>query len=314
MILSYLSMFLIYILTVHSEISFELFLHGRSMERLSNIFGRAENGKVRFVVSDLTKKSEQAIVYDYVIHGASPASAWYIKNKPVEVILPNILGTYHFLEYAKRNRHTKVVFLSSYAVYGMTDKKILSENDYGIINPSNTKYCYSEAKRMSEQLCTAYSEEYDLDTSMIRICHTYGPTFDIEHDTRIIPRTIKKILKREDIEIYQDESDFTQYTYVADIAMAILYVLFADKRAGIYNACSNEVVKVGDMIKCMVDSDERIVSRITQKIQDKNYDFIKPKNQMYARADNKRLKSLGWKESFTMEAGIKSMMRYYLDL
>ncbi len=122
-------------------------------------------------------------------------------------------------------------------------------------------------------MCRAFWNQYGVPTSIIRSCHTYEPTFDIEHDSRIIPRTIKKIKNGEDVVIYRDPHSVIQYTYIADMIAAILLVLVKEEMGKAYNSGGSEIVKMGYVIEWMLKADKSIKSKLIEKRIDCNYSF-----------------------------------------
>lgn len=213
----------------------KLYLQFRSKEKAQRIVGDVlSNENVYCLDMDLENPITLNIEFDYIMHGASPASTFYFKNMPVEVIGPNTIGTWNLLNYVKNNPVENFLMYSSNSIYGSyPDKqKVLKEDDIGVINPVGERACYIEAKRLAEQMCVAFHTEYGVNTNSIRISHTYGPGFDIDNDNRIIPRTIKNILNGNNIEIYKDPNSLIQYTYIADTIAGILTVLTMGDKAG----------------------------------------------------------------------------------
>lgn len=312
MITTYLSQYLCYLA---EEFNLLLYLQCRNIDKANRSFVDFLTKKNIHIVNwDFEKNKLPDIRFDYIIHAASPASTKFFIEKPVDVISPNVIGTWNLLNYAKNNDVKKVLLLSSNSIYGEggVDKSSLSENDYGIVNPLNERASYIESKRLAEQMGIAFYRQYGVPTSIIRICHTYGPTFDLEKDGRIIPRVIKQILNNEDIVIYKDPHSFIQYTYVADMISAILLVLLCGVNGVAYNAGADELVKMDDVIEWMVRADKKITSKIIEKRIDKNYSFSKGKGINFVKLENDRLCSLGWRQLFLNKDGFTRTVKSYL--
>lgn len=252
---------------------------------------------------------------DYIIHAASPASTKFFVESPVNVISPNVIGTWNLLQYAKDIGVKRFLLFSSNSIYGEggIDKTVLTENDYGIVDPLNDRSSYIESKRIAEQMCIAFWRQYELPASMIRICHTYGPSFDIRRDTRIIPRVIRQILNGEDITIYKDPNSVIQYTYIADMIAAIILVLIEGQNGEAYNSGGDEIVKMDDVIAWMINADPRIKSRLIEKEMDDNYSFGKGKGVNSLMLSSEKLKALGWKQLYNNEEGFTRVVKCYLE-
>ena len=312
MITSYLCLFLIHIM---DKFDLELYLQGRNERKLRERYGNFEDKRhVHLMTFDFEKGGIPDIKPDFILHAASAASTKYFIECPVDVLRPNTVGTWNLLNYAKENHVEKFLFFSSNSIYGEggVNKAVLTENDYGIVDPLNDRSCYIESKRMSEQMCAAFWKQYRVPSVIIRICHTYGPTFDIEQDTRIIPRTIKKILCDSDIEIYRDPDSVIQYTYIADMVAAILLIMLKGNNGEAYNAGSDEIVKMDDVISWMLQADPQIKSKLIEKEIDGKYNFAKGKGINFLKLSNEKLRSLGWRQLYSNEEGFKRTVRHYL--
>ena len=269
-------------------------------------------GCVELVQFSLENTLESNVKYDYIIHAASPASTYFFENRPVEVLEPNSIGTWNLLNYCKENR-SKFIMCSSNAIYGEgITKTLLKEIDYGSVDLFNARASYIISKQFAEQMCMAYAKEYEVKTNTIRICHTYGPTFDIEDDKRILPRIIKKILMGEQIEIFDDPLSVIQYTYSADIVSAILCVMVNGKKGEIYNVGSDEMVSLETAIQFMVGTYGNKRIQVKKVKPDESYSFQKGKGVNLSKLDNSKIKGLGWNVLFTSKEGFSRMMESYM--
>lgn len=313
MIPSYLAMFLLH---CSEKLELDIYLQCRNKQKGQIIFAEfSQNPRMHLVDVPLDRCLEDGVRYDYIIHGASPASTKQFQDDPVGVINPNVIGCWNLLQYASEHQTRNFVFLSSNAIYGEggLEKTVLTEEDYGIVDPLGDRACYIEAKRMGEQLCTAFARQYGVHTNMVRICHTFGPTFDILNDTRILPKVIRQIINRQDITIYKDPSSVIQYTYAADIIMGILCVMMRGESGAAYNACGDEVMQMDRIISSLVNADTRIQSNLVEIPIDEKYAFSSGRGINFLKLSNQKLKMLGWNPLFPVEEGLKRMMESYLD-
>ena len=313
MISTYLSKFLLYI---SDSLNIQLFLQCRNMNKAKNLFNDyLDKENLHLVNFDFENNEIPDIRFDYVLHAASPASTSAFEKAPVDVISPNVIGTWYLLQHARRKGIIKYLVFSSGSVYGQSEKEKTSigEEDYGVIDPLWYRSCYVESKRLSEQMGMAFWKQYNIPTSFVRICHTYGPTFDLEKDSRIIPRIIKQILNEEDITIYKDPNSVAQYTYVADIISAVLLVLLEGEPGGAYNACGDDIVKIDDVIDWMVHADPGIRSKLVEKEIDENYKFGKNSGTLFPKFTNNKLTELGWRQLYTPKDGFARIVRCYIE-
>ncbi len=304
MILSYMGMFLAK-LNKQYELNIVLYLHGRNLEKIRRIYGSIIDRKNVFdICFDLTKEFPIDINVDYIIHGASPAGTKMFLEKPVETIISNVYGVKNSLDYA-RIYGSKVCFLSSTAIYGNTNKCRIAENDYGIVDPLDERACYMESKRLAEQLCYAYNKEYGIKAYIARIPYTYGPTYDLKNDVRALPKFIKSIIENRNIELFDDSVEL-QYTYVADIVTAILYILHNGVSGEAYNVCGTNCMNMQEILeKLLIYTDGKSCSKIILKKKDKNYYFGDKTSINLIAMDNRKLENLGWKECCPFSFGLR---------
>lgn len=310
MITSYLAYVLI---NNADEINLQIYLQCRNINKAEKIYSDyKDNSRVHIIDMPLDKTIETQINYDYIIHGASLAGTEHFLNNPVGVISPNVLGVYNLLEYSRKNNIKKFLFLSSTLIYGVSNKMQLDEGTYGEVDPLGERACYIESKRMGETFCSAYTKQFATRTGIIRMSHTYGPTFDIQRDNRAIPRSIRNMIQGEDIVLYRDPDSVLQYIYAADIASAILFVLCKGNEGEAYNACGNELITMEKALSFMIAADDSIKSSLIEKPIDENYAFGRGKGINYSKVDNKKLQSLGWKPLFSAEEGFARTIKSYL--
>lgn len=313
MITTYLAEFLLFIA---EEYHLDLYLQCRNKKKAENLYEEhLEKAFLHITTFDFENGEVPDIRFDFIVHAASPANTRAFVEKPVEVISPNVLGTWHMLRHAQKTQADKFVFFSSNSIYGEggTEKKILTESDYGIVDPLSERSSYIESKRLAEQMCMAFWREYKVPIAIIRICHTYGPTFDLQNDMRIIPRVIRQILEGKDIEIYKDPHSVIQYTYVADMVSAILLVLLKGECGEVYNAGADDMVQMDDVISWMVHADENIKVNLIEKEIDKNYHFAKGKGVNLIKLSNQKLHQTGWRQLFDHKEAIIQIMRSYRE-
>lgn len=313
MLTTYLSEFLS---SLADDNELQLYLQCRNLEKAKRVFcNYLDRDYFHLLSFDLENDAVPDIRFDYILHAASPAGTKAFKEAPVDVINPNVIGTWNLLQHARRKGAEKVLLFSSSSIYGEigSDKKILTENDYGIVDPLGYRSCYIESKRLSEQMGMAFWRQYQVPVSFIRICHTYGPTFDLQRDSRIIPRLVRHILRGEDIEIYQDPDSVIQYTYIADMVAAVLLVLLEGRNGEAYNAGGDEVVTMEECVTWMIGADPSIQSSLVEKKIDANYSFGERKGISFLKLSNHKLTELGWRQLYSNKEGFSRLVKSYLE-
>ncbi len=316
MILSYAARFLAEMNEEYS-LNMRIVLQGRSIERLRMRHNTIkEKPGISFEVFDISTGIPDKIFVDYVIHGASPANGVFFLEKPVDTISPNVRGAISVLEYAK-DKGVQVLYMSSTAIYGDVRSlgiQYISEHDYGIVNPLESRASYYESKRLGEQLCNAYNRQYGVEVCIARIPYTYGPCYDLSEDSRIFPRCIKKIITGKDIELFHEDK-LLQYTYVGDVVSALLICLLRGESGEAYNVCRMDGMSMENMVMTMASfMPENARSKVIVKENDDSYYFKNKKTVNLQWMSNLKLESLGWKSCFSFNYGLRQTIQGIKEL
>lgn len=80
------------------------------------------------------------------------------------------------LRLATDKKVKSMVFISSMEMYGSFNNSdfLCTEEKIGYIDPLKVRSNYPEAKRMCENLCIAYSNEYGVPVKIARLSQTFG--------------------------------------------------------------------------------------------------------------------------------------------
>lgn len=81
--------------------------------------------------------------------------------------------------------------------YPQSDEKIFETSGTNI-DTMDVRSCYPESKRLCENLCVAYSREYDLPINILRLTQTFGPGVEY-NDGRIFAEFARCVLENKDI-------------------------------------------------------------------------------------------------------------------
>jgi nucleoside-diphosphate-sugar epimerase len=297
MLASYFVFMLIYLNEIQG-FNIKIISLSRNEAKLRNRFGvYADRPYFTNIAANINKQLVIDGGIDYFVHAASLASPQYYETIPLEVTLPNVLGTYNILELAKEKHSGAVLFFSTGSVYGKTNKPFLNETDFGTIDPLNIHSCYDESKRIGETLCKVYSHQFGVPTKVIRFSHTYGPTLDIENDPRVFAEFVKNAVHGDNIEMKSDGSAKRAFCYIADATAAEFKVLFDGKNAEAYNICNTEELYA---IRDLADIISRIGGVKIIRVERTGSYLEAPAAGI---GDNAKLKTLGWECRYDVQSG-----------
>jgi UDP-glucose 4-epimerase len=208
----------------------------------------AENHKFDINPNNLDRLVKLCEDVDYVFHLASDVSISFCIENPAETYLNNICSTTIVLEASRLAHVKKVVFSSTAAIYGLTDK-VCVETDQP--DPLNS---YSVSKLSGEQLMKMYSDLYGVNTVTLRYFNVYGPR---QPESGQYAPVMGIFLKQRDHEnsltVVGDGLQTRDFIHVHDIASANLTVAKKDAEhyGEIYNVGTGRelsILKIAEMI------------------------------------------------------------------
>lgn len=267
-------------------------------ERFTKYYGQSW---LNFVHYDALQPVQFDLQADYIIHGASNAHPAMYAIEPVETLLANVTGLKELLDYAVKSNTSRVLYISSSEVYGRKDEaRPFQENDYGFVDILNPRACYPSGKRASETLCSAYFQEYGVQTVIVRPGHIYGPTAT-PSDSRATAQFARDVIAGHDIIMKSAGTQLRSYCYGTDCATAILTVLLKGKPAEAYNISNrNSVVSIRQIAEAFAKaSSQKVVFENASDQEQKSFNLMDNSS-----LNAEKLESLGWKAQYSMEEGI----------
>ncbi|MCL5958746.1 MAG: GDP-mannose 4,6-dehydratase [Chloroflexi bacterium] len=242
---------------------------------------------------------------DTVIHLAAQTIVPIANRNPVSTFETNIGGTWTLLEACRRSPAVKqIVIASSDKAYG-DQKKLPYDEDC----PLQGRHPYDVSKSCADLIAQCYAITYQLPVVITRCGNFYGGG-DLNWN-RIVPGTIRSIIRDQRPVIRSDGQAVRDYFYVEDGAAA--YVQLAEQlahdtslRGQAFNF-SNEtqvtVLQLVHRILGLMGSDllPEVRSEATNEIRDQ-----------YLCADKAR-RMLGWHPLFTLEEGLQRTIGWYKD-
>ncbi|MCI8433548.1 MAG: NAD-dependent epimerase/dehydratase family protein [Lachnospiraceae bacterium] len=159
---------------------------------------------------------------DYILHAACVSATSFFYTNPVEIASANAIGTYKLLQFAMAKKVKGFLFFSSGAVYGGPTKDNVTYNG---LEPLDYRNCYNMSKRLGENLCADFAQEYNVPAKIIRIGYTYGPYIDLE-DGHLYSDFVKAIINNRNLMIKGDGQGYIGMTYITDAVTAFFKVLF----------------------------------------------------------------------------------------
>jgi dTDP-glucose 4,6-dehydratase len=147
---------------------------------------------------------------EHVIHMAAESHVCRSIIGPKDFITTNINGTFNLLEEARNywggNNSHRFLYFSTDEVFG--EIKEGSFDEQSRLQPRSP---YAASKASGDMLVECYRTTYGLNTVIINASNNFGPN---QHDEKLIPRTIGRILSRDFIELYGSGEQIRDWYYV----------------------------------------------------------------------------------------------------
>ena len=281
----------------------------KALKRFSHYEGRKD---FELLVQDAAAPVIADRKIDYIVHAASQASPKYFGTDPVGTLLPNVLGTYHLLELARKNAVEGFLFFSSGEVYGEVDERKVptKEDDYGYLDPTNIRSCYAESKRIGETMCVSWHHQYAVPAKIVRPFHTYGPGMDLQ-DGRVFADFIADILHTRNIVLKSDGSAIRAFCYLSDAVTGFFTALLKGKNAEAYNVGNDKgeisILGLANLLVELFPSKKLKVIR-DEKVGSDGY--LKSKITRNC-PDISKMRTLGWEPKYSLREGFERTVRSF---
>jgi CDP-glucose 4,6-dehydratase len=237
---------------------------------------------------------------DIIFHLGGQALPSKAEEEPLETFKSNVITTLHLLE-AIRKTKTPFIYASTREVY---DKN--NALPYVETQKTENETIYGCTKITSDKLVSTYFKSYGLPVAIIRASNTYGPK-DMNF-RRIIPRTIKSEVLKENLVLYGDGSPSRDYIFVEDLVRGYLSIgesLFQGRNFGeAFNLAGKKPFTVKEIVSKIKGISG---SEIEMKFDEED---VQEKDAQYASSE-KAKKLLNWVPEICIDEGLKKTYDWY---
>ena len=303
---------------------------------IQNLAGLEHNGRYVFVRGDICDEAAvlellERYAIDTVVHFAAESHVDRSILGPDEFIRTNIIGTYALLKAATASwlaaaksalphRFHHVSTDEVYGSLGPDDAPFHESSPYAPNSP------YSASKAASDHLVRAYHETYGLVTTVTNCSNNYGP---FQFPEKLIPLTIVHVLQGKPVPVYGDGMQIRDWMHVADHCEAIGLALTRGDSGEVYNiGGSGETtnLQIVSALCALVDQELRSHEEYRNLFPEspvfrggQAIDLIahvkdrQGHDRRYAIDYSKAANKLGYAPSRTLESGLKSTVKWYLQ-
>lgn len=148
--------------------------------------------------------------FDYIFHLAATPRLGMGLAFPEEVLRNNIDSLIDVLGYCRKNKHTKLIFISSSSVVWADCS----------LNP------YAQSKAVGENILDTYVSTFGVNAVTARLFNVYGPgEAECGKNTTLVKQCKKAIIGKNGFTIFGDGSAVRDFTHVSDIVDGLLEIM-----------------------------------------------------------------------------------------
>ena len=240
-----------------------------------------------------------------VFHLAAQAIVGIANRNPVSTFESNVQGTWNLLEACRRSPLvTAIIVASSDKAYG-THTVLPFREDMAL----QGRHPYEVSKSCADLISQAYAVTYDLPVGITRCGNFYGGG-DLNWN-RVVPGTIRSILRRERPVIRSDGQYIRDYFYVEDGAAATMLLaerLTADRalRGKAFNFSNEIQITVLELVEKIL---AEMKSKLKPEVQNQASNEVR---HQFLSAERARTE-LNWKPMFTLDEGLEKTIAWYRE-
>jgi CDP-glucose 4,6-dehydratase len=240
-----------------------------------------------------------------VLHLAAQTTVGVANRNPISTLDTNIRGTWALLEACRRTPTVQqIVIASSDKAYG--DQEVLPYTEDA---PVIGRHPYDVSKSCADLLAQMYAKTYGLPVSVTRCGNFFGGG-DLNWN-RIVPGTIRSVIRGERPVIRSDGRFVRDYLYVEDGAR--VYLLLAEKLAAnpalageVFNFSYEQQMTVLDLVARILDVmgstlEPDVRNEAPNEIEKQYLDATKAKRM------------LGWSPAYAFDAGLRATVDWYKE-
>ena len=262
-------------------ISIDNYFSGKQ-KNLEHLNGYPNFQEVKCDITDSKSLDKYFPGIEVVFHQAVSKKIICLKDPRMDLKI-NAEATFNLLELAVKHKVKKFVHASTGSVYGEAQISPQDEN-----HPLVPTSYYGVSKLAGEKYIKVFEHLYELDTTILRYFHVYGPRQESSKEGGVVSIFIRLMLESKPITIFGDGTQQRSFTFVEDVVKANLLAASNPNTKGeIFNCASGIKVSINELA-------ETIAGILNIKNQKMIYEDWMPGDIKIFDIDNSRIvKKLG---------------------
>ena len=238
-----------------------------------------------------------------VIHLAAQTIVGIANRNPVSTLQTNIGGTWALLEACRRSPLVRqIVLASSDKAYGDQERLPYDES-----TPLQGRHPYDVSKSCGDLIGQMYSVTYGLPVAITRCGNFFGGG-DLNWN-RLVPGTIRSVLRNERPVIRSDGQYVRDYFYVEDGAAA--YMLLAERLAEDRRLAGSAFNFSNEIQVTVLDLVHRILALMNSTLEPEIRNEASAEIRLQCLSAARARQVLGWKAGFSLDEGLRRTIEWY---
>lgn len=271
------------------------------------------NHNIKNIVGDLTDYDTALSVthnVDEVYHLACDMGGMGFIEHNKTLCMLSIIPDTNTLKAAQINGVKKFLFASTACVYPnykqntTTPEPLIEGTEY----PADPEDGYGWEKLFMERMCRHFSEDFGIETRIVRYHNVYGPIGTWYGGREKAPAALcRKVVeaiynKTYEIEIWGDGEQTRSFLYIDDAVEGTIKVMNSSYQTA-FNVGSDRMISINDMVS--------ILEKITDVTLQRHYNKNQPLGVRGRNSHNEKVKKLiGWEPTIKLEDGLEKTFKW----
>jgi GDP-L-fucose synthase len=248
---------------------------------------------------------------EYVIIAAAKVGGILANSSfPAEFLHDNLAIQTNLIHQAHLHRVKKLLLLGSSCIYPRDCPQPIRE-EYLLTGPLEpTNEWYAIAKIAGVKMCQAYRRQYGCDFIAAMPTNLYGPNDNFDLNTaHVLPALTRRFHEAKDISeaptLWGTGSPRREFLHVDDCAEACMVLMERHSGEDIVNVGAGKDIPIAELAT--------LVAAVVGYKGEIRWDRTKPDGTPRKLLDCRRMTALGWKPRVSLQEGIGSTYRWYVE-
>jgi len=248
---------------------------------------------------------------EYVIIAAAKVGGILANSSfPAEFLHDNLAIQTNLIHQAHLHRVKKLLLLGSSCIYPRDCPQPIRE-EYLLTGPLEpTNEWYAIAKIAGVKMCQAYRRQYGCDFIAAMPTNLYGPNDNFDLTTaHVLPALTRRFHEAKDISeaptLWGTGSPRREFLHVDDCAEACMVLMERHSGEDIVNVGAGKDIPIAELAT--------LIAAVVGYKGEIRWDRTKPDGTPRKLLDCRRMTALGWKPRVSLQEGIGSTYRWYVE-